>query len=149
MDWHGHGQVLLRFPSLPNMKVPLLPSEGGQVRGNTLSPGNPGKQSKRQQYNILISYNYIYMHILLELEYTYIIFLIYRKYRHIYIYFNIHVYLWLVACHTVYLGNSNAQNAQRQMLHIVHGKWRRFSSQLSHNSLEKMQLTHNPVNVRY
>ena len=99
LDWHGHGQVLLRFPSLPNMKVPLLPSEGGQVRGNTLSPGNPGKQSKRQQYNILISYNYIYMHILLELEYMYIIFLIYRKYRHIYIYSNIHVYLWLVACH--------------------------------------------------
>lgn len=84
LDWHGHGQVLLRFPSLPNMKVPLLPSEGGQVRGNTFLPGNPGKQSKVGNNMIYWCHTIIYMHIFLEFEHVHIF--IYTDNVDIYIY---------------------------------------------------------------
>ena len=87
-------------------------------------------------------------YIFLELEYIYIY--VYHI-QNIYIYIYILIYMYICGSwHAtyVYLGSSNAQNEERRMLHIVHGKWW-FSSQLSHNSLEKMQLTHNPVNVRY
>lgn len=120
----------------------------GTGAGKYLSSWKPRETIEGwQQYDILMSHNYIYAHFFGIRTCSYIY--IHRQCRYIYIY-NVHVYLWLVACGIyVYLGSSNAQNAQRQMLHIVHGKWRWFSSQLSHNSFEKMQLTHNPVNVRY